>query len=277
MLPDFELPPSVTPIYRGVQHRRPGIPYRRLGLHRCGNELFAGPNLESECHSQLCTCHPSWTDVALAWLLLGKHSVGPRILQLLSLPQSPPNGILLWEYPWQIKNWTRGTRVYQHHSGAWLQRAFLLLPKLEGRIVVFFWIPLAAPPELQACLSHPSEAQAESNVFLSPESRHSSNQATTHRQWFLHSPLGLLFLLVVRGVLRLILLVGSCIIQALSFLLAFAFVAFSLCRHLHKCLQQQVPSNRQTSKFAFLALFRLVPFVLESRFAVPFPLPLPEP
>ena len=33
--------------------------------------------------------------------LLGKHSAALRILQLLSLPQPPPNGIPLWEYLWQ--------------------------------------------------------------------------------------------------------------------------------------------------------------------------------
>ena len=88
-----------------------------------------------------------------------------------------------------IKCWTRGTRVYQHHSGAWLRLTFFLLPKLVGRTVVFLRTPVASVYDIlsvglrQNCKpSLPSEALAETNVPLAPESRHSSNQATTHRQ-----------------------------------------------------------------------------------------------
>ena len=142
-----------------------------------------------------------------------------------------------------IKHWSRGTRVYQHHSGAWFQLTFFLLPTF-GRPSSCFEprLPRAkqrppyqecrALPELQICLSLLSEALTESCPWLPTQSSHRTKPPRIVK-CFLTLLLGLLFLLAVHDLLRLILFVGSTIIKALSFAFAFVFVAFFLRRHFH--------------------------------------------
>ena len=179
MLPDFQLLPIAPPLSKNAQHRRLGIPCHRLGLHRCGNEPFCWPRSGNRVRFAALYLPPV-LDIALGWISSGKtvggvtDSSAPESTKA-STKRNPALGVSLAMAHTDlfsssfIKYWTRGTRVYQHHSGAWLQLTFFLLPNLVDRPIVFLWsslvaceaalaVPCQALPELQTCLSHPSEA-----------------------------------------------------------------------------------------------------------------------
>ena len=143
MLPDFQ-PKCDTPI-NGRSTSATWNPIPQTWPSSLWTRTFAGPRLKPECHSQLCICHPSW-----AWRLRGsllrKHSVAPRILQLLSLPQ-----------PSTKRNPALRVSLAMAHTAAsfikCLAPTYFLPPAQVGRS--HLWIPLAAcvadgaPLELQ--------------------------------------------------------------------------------------------------------------------------------
>ena len=102
-----------------------------------------------------------------------------------------------------IGYWTRGTRVstilehrynlFSFSFPGWKTSSLCSSGSRSRAWQCLRYHHCRALPELQTCLSHPFEAQAEPNVFLILGSKHPLNQVTTHRQLFLRSDVRTLF------------------------------------------------------------------------------------
>ena len=236
MLPDLQLLSIAMPLSENAQHRRLGIRCQRLGLHRCGNEPFAGPDLESECHSQLCTCHPSWTqrlhgspgktfgsvtDSSAPESTTASTKRNPALGKSLAMARTDLVSS-------SFKYWTHGTRVHPHHSGTWLKLTFSSYQFGRPSRRVPFGLAYRVRGSARGAMSVRLDKNCEPvcRSFL----RHRLNPTYF---WLATVLLGLLFLLAFHNVLCLILFIGSSITQALSLPFAFACVGSSLCRHFH--------------------------------------------
>ena len=139
--------PIVTPLSRCVQHRRPGYPIPKTWPSSLWKRTCRWPRFGIRVPAAALYLPPV-LDMALAWISPGKtfggasDSSAPESTTA-STKRNPPLGVLLATAHTDlasasfVKYWTRATRVYQDLSGTWLQLTVFLLPRLEGRIVVF--------------------------------------------------------------------------------------------------------------------------------------------
>ena len=163
---------------------------------------------------------PPALDMALAWISPANafggatDSAAPECISA-STKRDPAVRVSL-ATAHRFGNWTHGTRMYQHNSGASLKLTFFLLPRLEDLIAVFLWIPLT-------CVAVFAVPKLPAQRILDSRVKGSSNQASTHRQLFLRSATGTPLFLVVRSALRLIQIIGPRKEHALTLLFTLPF------------------------------------------------------